>query len=187
MKILQRPVPATILFGFFCGMSFIPLNLVLNTMLFWPHAICLTLWLFTAGYAVLLCRWSSQKLIPVSYPVLFLLVTAFWVQSIGAFFFLALAVISWVRSGLCYGQRRGIRLVAELFICLTGGAWVAVFTPGSALAWTLGVWLFFLLQALYFVIFDSSTAQSSGQAGQWVDPFIRASRQAEEILSAPPV
>ena len=186
MKIWQRPVPATLLFGLVCGMSFIPLNLVLSTMFYWPPAICLTLWLFSAGYAALLCRWSRQKMIPVSYPLLFLLMTAFWVQSINAFFFLALAAISWVRSGLCYGVRRGMRLVTELIICLAGGAGVAVFTPGSALAWSLGIWLFFLLQALYFAVFDSGAVQLSRPTGQAVDPFERASRRAEEILSAPP-
>jgi hypothetical protein len=187
MKLLQRPVLTTVLFGLFCGISFIPLNLVLNHMFLPPNAICLTLWLFTAGYAVLLCGWSRQKLMPVSYPVLFLFLTVFLIQSIGAFFFLAMAVISWIRSGLCYQKRRGIRLVVELFLCLTGSALIAVFKPGSALAWALGIWLFFLLQALYFAIFDSNTATLVSQYEQAVDPFERASRQAEEILSAPPV
>ncbi len=186
MKILKRPVPTTVLFGLICGISFIPLNLVLNTTFFRSIAICLTLWLFTAGYAVLLCRWSGQKLMPVSYPVLFLFLTAFVVQSIGAFFFPALAVISWVRSGLCYQEHRGIRLVVELFLCGAGGGLIAVFTPGSALQWALGIWLFFLLQALYFAIFDSTTPTSDGQHQHAVDRFERASRQAEDILSTPP-
>ena len=187
MKILQRPVPATVLFGLICGMSFIPLNLVLNTIFLRPYAIYLTLWLFIAGYAGLLCRWSRQKPVPVSYPVLFLFMTAFWVQSIGAFFFLALAVLSWVRSGICYGQRRGIRLAVELFICLAGGAVMAVLPPATGLSWALAVWLLFLLQSLYFVILDGSTAKLNGQTGHAVDPFERASRQAEDILSAPTV
>ena len=185
MKIRPRPVLTTVLFGLFCGISFIPLCLVLNQLFFRPNAICLTLWLFTAGYAFLLSRWSRQKLISVSYPVLFLLSTVFLVQSISAFIFLALAVISWVRSGLCYPERRGIRLALELFLCLAGGALVAVFTPGSAMAWALGIWLFFLLQALYFAIFDSSNPPLDNQYEQAVDPFERASRQAEDILSAP--
>jgi len=186
MKILQRPVLTTVLFGLICGIFFIPLNLALNTMFSWPNAVCLALWLFTAGYAILLCRWSRQQQMPVSYPVLFLFLTVFVVQSIGAFFFLALAVISWVRSGLCYPGRHRIRLVVESLLCLAGSALVTVFTPGSALAWALGIWLFFLLQALYFAIFDSNTTSSHSQYEQEVDPFERASRLAEDILSAPP-
>jgi len=186
MKILQRPVPATLIFGLICGISLIPLNRVLNSLFFYPNAICLSLWLFTAGYAVLLCRWSRQKLMPVSYPVLILLLTVFMVQSIGAFFFLALAIISWVRSGICYPERRRIRLVVELLLCLTGGALVTAFTPGSTLTWALGIWLFFLLQALYFAVFDGQASTLHDQYTQEVDPFERASRQAEDILSAPP-
>ena len=123
---------------------------------------------------------------PVSYPVLFLFLTVFLVQSIAAFFLLALAVISWIRSGLCYQRRRGIRLVVELFLWVAGGALVAVFTPGSALTWALGIWLFFLLQALYFAIFDDTTPPLDCINTQAVDPFERAFRQAEDILSAPP-
>ncbi|CAB1058087.1 hypothetical protein D1BOALGB6SA_2843 [Olavius sp. associated proteobacterium Delta 1] len=187
MKNSQHPVLTTVLFGLICGISLIPLNLVLNNMFFWPNAICLTLWLFTAGYAVLLCRWSKQKLMSVSYPILFLLLTVFLVQSIGAFFFLALAAISWIRSGLCYQERGKVRLVVELFLCVAGGALVTVFTPGSALSWALAIWLFFLLQALYFAIFDSNTPTLDSQYEQEVDPFERASRRAEDILSAPPL
>lgn len=187
MTNLQRPVLITVLFGLIGGVSFIPLNLVLNNIFSRPHTICLTLWLFTAGYAVLLCRWSRQKLISVTYPVLFLFLTVFLVQPIDAFFFLALATISWVRSGLCYQERRRTRLVVELFLCVAGGALIAVFTPGSVLAWALGVWLIFLLQALYFAIFDSSPAILESQYEQEPDPFERASRLAEDILSAPPV
>jgi len=188
MKILQRPVLTTVFFGFFCGISFIPLNLVLNTLFFRSHAICLSLWLFTAGYAILLCRWSRQKLMSVSYPVLFLFLTVFLVQSIDAFYFLALAVISWIRSGLCYQEHgRRIRLVVELLICVPGGALVTLFTPGSTSAWALGIWLFFLLQALYFAVFDSESPSLHDQYDNKVAPFEQASRRAENILSAPPL
>ena len=183
MKILQRPVLTTVLLGLICGIFFIPLNLALNTMFSWPNAVCLTLWLFTAGYAVLLCRWSRQQLMPVSYPVLFLFLTVFVVQSIGAFFFLALAVTSWVRSGLCYPGHRRIRLVVESLLCLAGSALVTVFTPGSTLAWALGIWLFFLLQALYFVIFDSQNLAPQIKYKLEIDPFERSSRRAEDILT----
>jgi hypothetical protein len=186
MKILQRPVLMTILFGIVCGMSFIPLNLVLGYWFLRPTTVCLTLWLFTAGYTLLLCIWSRQNWTSVTFPILFLLLTVFLVQSMAAFFFLALAGISWIRSGLCYQERRGIRLVVELFIGLAGGALVAVFTPRSALAWTLGIWLFFLLQALYFAFFGNSSPTLASHYEQEIDIFEQASRQAEEILSVPP-
>jgi hypothetical protein len=76
--------------------------------------------------------------------------------------------------------------VVELLLCLAGGALVTVFTPGSTLSWALGIWLFFLLQALYFAIFDGKAPTLHDQYEQEVDPFERASRLAEDILSAPP-
>jgi len=185
MKSLHRPVLTSVLFGLICGASFIPLDLVSDNTFFRSKAVSLSLWLFTAGYAVLLCRWSGQKWISVSYPVLFLFLTVFLVQSLGAFFVLALAATSWVRSGLCFQERRGLRLVVELLLCAAGGGLVAVFTPGSALAWAQGIWLFFLLQALYFAIFDDTAPSLNRINTQTADPFERASRQAEDILSTP--
>jgi hypothetical protein len=186
MKIIKRPVPMTILFGFVSGMSFFPLKLILDYWFFRPNTVCLALWLFAAGYTLLLCSWSRQNLTSVSFPILFLFLTVFLVQSISAFFYLALAVIGWIRSGICYQERRGTRLVVELSLGLTGGALITVFTPGSTLAWALGIWLFFLLQALYFTIFGNLSAIADCQYGQEVDPFEQASRRAAEILSAPP-
>ncbi len=176
----------TILFGVVCGMSFIPLKLILDYWFFRPNTVCLTLWLFAAGYTLLLCLWSRQNLTSVSFPILFLFLTVFLVQSIAAFFYLALAGISWVRSGICFQEHRGLRLVVELSLGLAGGALVAVFPPGSTLAWTLGIWLFFLLQALYFAIIGNSSPILDSQSEPEVDHFEQASRQAEEILSAPP-
>jgi hypothetical protein len=183
MKIIQRPVSTTIIFGLICGIAFIPLNLVLRTMFFWPAPVCLSLWLFSAGYALLLSHWSNHKIPPVLYPLLVLFLAAVLVPSVAAFIVLALAVISWVRSGICYQERTWIRLAAEMLLCMVGGALIIEFTPASAYAWTLGIWMFFLLQALYFAIFDGnrSTAQNDSELG--LDPFEHASRRVEDILS----
>ena len=177
MKILQRPVLASILFGLICGISFIPLNLLLNSVFFWPSTICLTLWLFSAGYALLLAHWSKNKMMPILFPLLVLLMAAFLVKSVAAFCFLALAVISWIRSGICFQHHFGIKLVVEMLLCAAASAMLAAFTPGSVVSWALSIWMFFLLQALYFVVFDNqiiavkkkmirSSIPLSGQAGR---------------------
>jgi hypothetical protein len=44
----------------------------------------------------------------------------------------------------------------------------------------LGIWLFFLIQTLYFVIFEYRQEPTSGLE---VDPFERARMAAEQILS----
>ena len=185
MKILQHPVMTTILFGLICGLSFVPLDLALNMLFLGSNAICLTLWLFAAGYAILLCRWSRQKLLPIAFPVLLLFLTIFLVDSMAGFFLLALAVISWIRSGLCFQQNGKIKLVVESLLWVAGSAPGNAFTPGSVFAWTPGIWMFFLLQALYFVFFDSTAVTHEKKYELEIDPFEQASRRAEDILSNP--
>ena len=151
MKILKRPVPMTILFGILCGIAFFPLNLMLNDWLFRPHNVCLALWLFAASYTLLLCFWSRQNLMSVSFPILYLFFTVFIVQSFAAFFFLALTGVGWIRSGICYRKhgRSRIRLTIEMLLCGLGGLMTAVFNPTAVWAWVLGIWLFFLLRIMF--------------------------------------
>ena len=104
-------------------------------------------------------------------------------DSIAAFYLLSLVVISWIRSGIYFRNLCGIKLVVELLLCVFGGIPPAVFTPGTAFAWMLGIWMFFLIQSLYFVIFENRAILPEDQYE--TDPFERVSRQAEAILSEP--
>ena len=181
MKISQHPIRTTIFFGLICALSFIPANLALNYVLHGPSVINLTLWLYAAGYSLLLSRWSKKPILSNGFPLLLLFVTSFLVDSTTAFYLLSLVVISWIRSGICFRNPCGIKLVAELLLCVFGGIPVAVFTPGSAFGWMPGIWMFFLIQSLYFVIFENRAIMPQDQYE--TDPFERASRQAEAILS----
>ena len=58
---------------------------------------------------------------------------------------------------------------------------MAILTPLSVLSWALAVWLFFLVQALYFVLFE---IDHSPQEDIDRDPFDQARTRAEKILSA---
>ena len=181
MKILQRPIRTTIFFGLICGLSFIPLSLILNYFISWSSSTCLTLWVYIAGYSILLTRWSKKGPASIVFPLLLLFLTVFLVDSIPAFFLLALVVMSWIRSGICFKKPAGIRLLIELLICFFGGVLMVVFTPCSAFAWALGFWMFFLVQALYFVFFDSTAIKMDNK--DETDPFERARKFAEDILS----
>ena len=181
MKIIKHPVRNTILYGLFCGLSFVPLSLTLATVLSWSSAFCLALWLFISGYAILLSRWSNTALISIVFPLLLLVPTIFLVNSSVLFFLLAIIVISWVRSGICFQKPGAIRLAVELLLFILGGILVVVFTPGSLFAWALGVWMFFLIQTLYFVFFEPADNQQEGSSR--LDAFERASKQAERILT----
>jgi hypothetical protein len=181
MKAIKHPIPKTIIYGLLCGLSFVPLVLTLDAVLSWQGAFCLALWLFLSGYAVLLSRWSNTALISIVFPLLLLVPTIFLSDSMVCFFILALMVISWIRSGICYQRPGIIGLAVELLLCFVGAILVQVFTPGSVSAWALGVWMFFLVQALYFVFFEYTANQQEEPAG--VDAFERANRQADRILT----
>jgi len=183
MKGLKHPIRKTIIYGLLCGLSFVPIVLTLGTVMTWSSAFCLALWLFISGYAILLSRWSNTALISIVFPLLLLVPTIFLVNSSVLFFLLALIVISWVRSGICFQKPGAIRLAVELLLCILGGILVVVFTPGSLFAWALGVWMFFLIQTVYFIFFEHTDNQQ--EESIQMDAFERASRQAERILSDP--
>ena len=178
----QHPIRATILFGLICGLSFIPANLVLNVVLDGPNVICLTLWLYAAGYSLLMSHWRKQSNQSIVFPLLLLFVLSFQVDSIASFFLIFFVVIGWVRSGICFRVPCGKKLLVELLLFVLGAIQAAVFTPGSAVDWVLAIWMFFLIQSIYFVIFENSAISPQDQYE--ADPFERASREAETILSA---
>lgn len=181
MKTMKHPVRNTITYGLFCGLAFIPLSLMLNALLPWPQAFCLTLWFFLAGYALLLNLWGNKIQISTTFPLLLLLPVIFLVDSIILFFILVLMITSWIRSGICY-QNHGVKGIAvELLLCFSGSLLVLLFTPGSVYAWALCIWMFFLVQALYFVFFEHPVNRRNSYAR--MDAFEKASRQAEIILA----
>jgi len=181
MKAIKHPIPITIMYGLVCGLSFVPLSLTLNAFFVWSSAVCLTLWLFLAGYAILLNHWRKKALISSVFPLLFMVPTIFLSDSMVLFFILALMVISWIRSAICFQKPGALGLTVELLLCLLGAVVVPVFTPGSVFAWALGVWMFFLVQALYFVFFEYSDNQQ--EESIQMDAFERANKQAERILT----
>jgi hypothetical protein len=113
--------------------------------------------------------------------LMLLLLSAFLIESATVFLFTSLAILSWIRSGICFKRRPPLkRLGAEAGLCLAGGLLVYGAVPGATPAWALGVWLFFLIQALYFVLFEY---QSAPHTKIEADPFEKARMAAEKILS----
>jgi hypothetical protein len=181
MKITRRPMLTTILYGLLCGISFVPTVMVISSFLYWSTAFRLAIWLTLAGYLVVLTKWGRASLHSILFPLLLLLLLVFWGGTNGAFLLLALGVLSWVRSGICFQKGLLKALGAEFVLCLGGGALVAFFPPHSAVTWGLAVWMFFLVQSLYFVFF-----RDLGEAVEdrvELDPFELARTQAERILS----
>lgn len=181
MKSKTTPIRLTIVWGLIGGLAYIPLCSALNLMVFWPLGIRLSLWILLAGYAVLLSRWASRPIKSIGLPLLLSLLSAFLIQSTTVFLFTAFAILSWIRSGVCFKRKSLIkRFGAEMSLSLGSGLLVSGAVPGVTLIWALGVWLFFLIQALYFVLFEY---QGDSQTKIEVDPFETAKMAAEKILS----
>jgi hypothetical protein len=184
MKISRRPMLTTIIYGLLAGMSFIPIVMVTSSLIHWTAAFRLAIWLVLAGYLVILTRWGKVSLLSISFPLLLLLLLVFWGDTNSAFLFLALGVLSWVRSGICFQGSLLKALVTEAVLCLGAGALVVFFTPHSTITWGVAVWMFFLVQSVYFVVFADSGERQEKRVE--LDPFHQARTQAERILSASP-
>jgi hypothetical protein len=179
MKIARRPMLATILFGLVCAISFVPASVALSFLFSWPTAFRFILWFYLVLYGVLLTKWSNTRFVSLLFPLLLVLFFVFWGGSSTSFLLLALGVFSWIRSGICFQQPLPRMLGIELVTTLGGGAFVAHLAPHSPATWAMGVWMFFLIQSLYFVF----VRDAQDEAGDvCLDPFEEARRRAEEVL-----
>jgi len=182
MKITRRPMFTTIIYGLLAGTSFIPMVMVMSNLIHWTAAFRLAIWLVLAGYLVLLTRWGRVSLFSLLFPLLLLLLLVFWGDTNSAFLFLALGVLSWVRSGICFHGGLLKSLVTEAALCFGAGTIVVFFTPHSTITWGVAVWMFFLVQSVYFVVFADFAEKQEVQVE--LDPFHQARTRAERILSA---
>jgi len=178
----HRPVLTTIFFGLVCGLAFIPMNMGLGYIVPWSGAFCLILWSYLAVYGFLLTRWGRKRPSTIGFPLLLLFFAIFIIRSNWSFLLLALGIFSWIRSGICFQTSFWKRLGAEILLCSGGIALVACFTSYSMFTWAMGIWMFFLVQALYFVLLEN--VEGAEDETMVTDPFEKASMKAEKILSS---
>ena len=164
-----------------CGMTFVPLTQMLTVLIPWPRVICLTLWFCLAGYAIMLNLWSEKIRKQTVFPLLILLPAIFLNNSIVLFFILAVIAAGWIRSGICYPKTGARGIAVELLLGFLAVLLVMVLTPGSVFAWALGTWMFYLIQALYFIFFDITANHKNTNVR--LDAFDAASKKAEQILA----
>jgi hypothetical protein len=182
MKAFAKPIRSTIVWGLISGFFYIPLYVALSLFVFWPVSLQLTLWTLLAGYGVLLTRWSSAPLRSMGVPFLLLFIAAIFIQSPPIFLFATVAVLSWIRSGICFKKNPIVRrLVAEIALGSASALLVAGAVPEADMSWALGVLMFFLIQALYFVLFEE---HRDPEPNSKVDSFEKAKMAAENILDS---
>ena len=180
MKLNHNPIRSTILFGLLAGLAFIPLSLLLVFILPWGTSYTLIVWLYLATYSLLLTRWGGKSPQVIFLPLVLLFAAVFTRISTDVFLLFALGVLSWIRSGICFEKTLIKTAAAEFLLCLGGGALVAFFMPYSTAELAVGIWLFFLVQSLYFVLFIPKETEMD-TAPQ--DIFEKAGRCADDILS----
>ncbi len=177
---MKRPVRTTLVFGAASALAVISLAWGLAGLVGWSRAVTLMLWADLSLYALLLTRWSARGTAPVLFPLALLLGAALWPGGIGAFLLLGLGALSWIRSGICFTGAPLRAAAAEMLTCAGGAGLVALLAPGSPIAWAAGVWLFFLVQALYFFLVPSHGPPAAARPA--ADPFVQAHREALRVL-----
>ena len=182
MKIIRQPVVTTILFGLVCALLFVPCNAVLGAVTSWPMSFRIIVWVFCVVYAWLIAKWGNVSSLSLVFPLFLLLVFVFLSNSVSAFLLLTVGIVSWIRSGICFKGSLARTLGAELVVSLGGGVMVAALEPHTIVTWAVAIWMFFLVQSLYFVFFAKSVKEESGEEN--VDPFDRARRRIEAILDS---
>lgn len=175
-----HPVFTTILYGLICGISFVPIHAILRGIL--PNALIFKLVIFgyLIGYAILLTRFQKEKLLSILVPMLFMFALIGTNVSLSQFLVISVGLFAWIR-GICYPKHWLRMIISEFFICVGGCALVAYFNPYSTGTWALGIWMFFLVQSVYFIIFDTQIPLV--KKNEQIDPFEKARKQAENILS----
>ena len=181
MEHSHKLIILTMLFGLFCGLIFVPFMRGAMSILPWMYAFRLMFWGYLACYTIGLALWSKDKLKLVILPLFILLSMSILEQSHIVFWLLYLGMFSVIRSSLLQPSFLRI-LITEAVLCLGGGILVYGMNPQTNLAWALGVWMFFLIQSLYFVAWNGSHPKAI-EEHQEDELFERAYKQAEEILS----
>jgi hypothetical protein len=177
---MKRPVRTTLVFALSSACVVIPAAGLLAGLLGWPTALKLAQWMDLCFYAGLLVRWSGKNRLSIGFPLALLLGAALWPGVYDGFIFLGLGMLGWIRSGICFDRTPLRAIFAEILAIGIGAGLVALVRPDSMLAWAVSIWLFFLVQALYFFIVPADGATST--LPNDVDRFDQALRQARRIL-----
>jgi hypothetical protein len=180
MDTAKRPVRTTIFFGLICALIFVGLGIFFEHTVFWSVFFRMTIFGILAAYSLILTSWSGQNRISIIFPLLFLVVFNFAHNSNYAFLLLCLGMLSWIRSGICFQNAFSKSLGAEIIFSIGGGALVVHLNPYSTVTWAIGIWMFFLVQSMYFIVMTDAKPDKTHINA---DAFEEARMRAENILN----
>lgn len=172
------PITATVIFGagaalLLAGAMSLPLRRIPG-----PTILNGAMFLCLAAYAVLLVRLSKRPTRALVAPLLVLSSVLSVAASVTGFVVPAAAGLAWIRSGICFQGPIVRRVAAEALTAAAGLAICAALRPPGAGGWVLGLWMFFLVQALYFVIIDAAPIALRKQPDQGPRQPLRSRTQA---------
>ena len=119
-----------------------------------PVAMNLSIFLCLAAYSAFLARVSGRNLRDLFAPLFLLAAVLAASGSVAGFALPASAGLSWLRSGICFPGPTARRVCAEALTCAGGLALTWLLLPQSPYGLALGMWMFGLVQALYFLALD---------------------------------
>jgi hypothetical protein len=145
----------------------------------WPWSLFAMVCLLLGLYAVVLSRWRGRRPVAVIFPLVVLGLLGPLMPRSSMAFGLVLVVFSWIRSGVCFPGTVARSVRRELVLCGGAGAVVALWGPSTPLTWALGIWLFSLVQALFFILCVPEPLSAAGRPG---DAFDHAAHRIEDLL-----
>lgn len=174
------PITATVIFGgaaalLSAGAISLPVYFVAR-----PVRLNAALFLCLAAYAAWLSRLSARPIRSFAAPLLLLSAVLVSAASVAGFAIPAAAGLAWIRSGICFPGPVVRRAAAELLTAAAGLTLCAVLRPPGLAGWALEVWMFFLIQALYFAFVDPVQARDSERPVRDSRPGLH--RRAEALL-----
>ena len=173
----------TILYGLLGAAVFVPSVMTMGWALKWPLPFNLTVWWLLAGYSLILGRMGGAGLKPAVAPLAALLAAALIINDRSVILAIHLAGLIWLRSGLLRPGGVLVKIAAEILTACGGAAIVAWFNPATPMSMALSVWLFFLIQSLYFFMVGGVEEGPNRKNAFQADPFEQARRRAEAVLS----
>jgi hypothetical protein len=122
-----------------------------------PRATALNaaIFLCLAAYSAFLARSSGQSPRALFAPLFMLAAVLAVAGSVTGFVVPAAAGLSWIRSGICFSGSMPRRVCAEALACAAGLTLAWLLQPPGPYGWALSIWMFGLIQALYFVVLDA--------------------------------
>jgi hypothetical protein len=180
MKSKISPVAASVIFAAAAALMVAAVTNLPFRMIHRATALNTAMFLGIAAYVGFLGRLSGKNYRDFFAPLVILSAVLVAGGSVTSFVIPAAATLSWIRSGICFPGPLPRRVFAEAIFCAAGQALAWMLQPPGLYGWALSVWLFWLIQSLYFLVVDPEPGSLFERPGR--NKFEAAHSRAEVLL-----